>query len=97
VERAIPESPDSENAGASRSGEFEYGTIWSQQYGAKCPRCGQFQKTAYKHSPWRDGRKTRYNLCPGCGYRFKSIAVDSFNFSCPPAPDTLVFLRKYGK
>jgi Zn ribbon nucleic-acid-binding protein len=96
-ERINPELPDSVSMGIARSGSLAYGVVWSQQYGAKCPGCGKYQKIAYKHSPWQHGRKTRYHRCPGCGYRFKSLAEDVVRFDFPPAPDELIFLRRYDK
>lgn len=94
AKRAIPEPPDSENAGNyARSGDI-YGVLWSPRFGASCPQCGAYTKRAYKHSPWQDNYKTRYHLCPQCGFRFKSVAED-INIS--PTPEQLRYLRKYGK
>jgi hypothetical protein len=94
AKRANPELPDSVNTGFVRSGE-PYGVIWSAQYGGACPRCGIYTKHAYKHSPWRNSRKTRYHLCPACNFRFKSIHEDAVKLDFPPTPEDIRYLRKY--
>ena len=95
AKRAIPEPPDSENTGKTRSGDT-YGVFWSPRFGAKCPQCGVYTKASYKHLPWTGNRKTRYHLCPQCAFRFKSVAED-ITLDQLPDPDQLRYLRKYGK
>jgi hypothetical protein len=68
---------------------------WSQRYGAQCPACGVYTKTAYKHGEWEPGYKVRYHKCPGCGTNFKSVADDPAGREVEPTPEQLRFLRGY--
>ena len=78
-------------------GKNEYGVDWSARYGAMCPSCGVYTKESYKHTPWKDGYKERYHVCPNpeCKHRFKSIAEDPVSREAEPEPEQLRFLRVY--
>lgn len=75
----------------------EYGSTWTQQFGAKCPQCDVFTKHSYKHGKWRNGFKERYHVCPNpdCRARFKSLTHDPDSAAVEPDAEQLRFLREY--
>lgn len=77
--------------------EDDYGVMWSQRFGAECPKCGSYTKHSYKHSSWHKGLKVRYHVCPNpeCHERFQSVADDSSFKHVQPDPEKLQYLRGY--